>query len=101
MNATETIKEALREYVGDGDGADEKILAAHDREVARAGYQAAREDVIGGAFVAGPTYEALKNSHSGRWIAAETLEAEVRSDKYDRPCEDRLLEAAERYRREG
>lgn len=30
MNATDTIKEALREYVGDGDGADEKVLAEHD-----------------------------------------------------------------------
>lgn len=30
MNATDTIKEALREYVGDGDGADEQVLAEHD-----------------------------------------------------------------------
>lgn len=28
-----TIKEALREFVGDGDGADESVLVAHDREV--------------------------------------------------------------------
>jgi hypothetical protein len=33
MNATDTIKEALREFVGDGDGADEAVLAEHDREV--------------------------------------------------------------------
>lgn len=35
MNATDTIKEALREYVGDGDGADEQVLAEHDAQVAR------------------------------------------------------------------
>lgn len=34
MNATDTIKEALREYVGDGDGADEQVLAEHDARVA-------------------------------------------------------------------
>lgn len=34
MNATDTVKEALREYVGDGDGADEKVLAEHDAQVA-------------------------------------------------------------------
>lgn len=34
MNATDTIKEALREYVGDGDGADEQVLAEHDAQVA-------------------------------------------------------------------
>lgn len=33
MNATDTIKEALREYVGDGDGADEQVLAEHDASV--------------------------------------------------------------------
>jgi hypothetical protein len=35
MSATDTIKEALREFVGDGDGADEKVLAEHDAEVTR------------------------------------------------------------------
>ena len=30
---TDIIQEALREYVGDGDGADEAVLAAHDAEV--------------------------------------------------------------------
>jgi hypothetical protein len=34
--ATEVIKEALREYVGDGDGADEEVLAQHDEVVALA-----------------------------------------------------------------
>lgn len=33
-SATDTIKEALREYVGDGDGADESILQIHDQAVA-------------------------------------------------------------------
>lgn len=36
MIATEVIKEALREYVGDGDGADEQVLADHDESVRRA-----------------------------------------------------------------
>lgn len=36
MIATEVIKEALREYVGDGDGADEEVLAQHDEVVALA-----------------------------------------------------------------
>lgn len=33
MTATDTVKEALREYVGDGDGADEKVLAEHNASV--------------------------------------------------------------------
>lgn len=33
MNATDTVKEALREYVGDGDGADEQVLAEHNASV--------------------------------------------------------------------
>lgn len=36
MIATEVIKEALREYVGDGDGADEEVLAQHDAAVVAA-----------------------------------------------------------------
>lgn len=36
MIATEVIKEALRQYVGDGDGADEEVLAQHDEAVALA-----------------------------------------------------------------
>lgn len=31
-------------------------------------------------------------------IQAEALEAEARTDRYDHPCEDRLLEAAEALR---
>lgn len=33
MTPTDTIKEALREFVGDGDGADEAVLTAHDHEL--------------------------------------------------------------------
>jgi hypothetical protein len=33
MNATDTVKEALREYVGDGDGADEQVLREHNAAV--------------------------------------------------------------------
>ena len=41
---TDIIREALREYVGDGDGADEAVLAAHDAEI-RFGE---RERILGG-----------------------------------------------------
>lgn len=34
-DATGIVKEALREYVGDGDGEDENVLAEHDRSVLR------------------------------------------------------------------
>lgn len=33
MNATDTIKEALREYDGYGDGADRQVLAEYTREI--------------------------------------------------------------------
>jgi hypothetical protein len=33
MNATDIIKEALREYVGDGDGADLEVLECYTREI--------------------------------------------------------------------
>lgn len=35
MSAEETIRKALREYVGDGDGADESVLSAYLTEVQR------------------------------------------------------------------
>jgi hypothetical protein len=77
-SATDTIKEALREYVGDGDGADETILQIHDQAVAvkahHAGYEAARQDMVSGAFIGGPTYEALRDSFTGQRIAAEAVE---------------------------
>lgn len=65
-HARVTVREAVREYVGDGDGADAALLDEYDRGV-----------------------------------AAWALEQEARSDKYDRPCEDRLLDRAEEYRRGG
>ena len=30
---TKIVKEALREFVGDGDGEDERVLAAHEERV--------------------------------------------------------------------
>lgn len=33
MDPVETVQEAVREYVGDGDGADESVLAAYDKFV--------------------------------------------------------------------
>lgn len=35
MSAEETIREALRDHVGDGEGADESVLAAYRKEVRR------------------------------------------------------------------
>jgi len=37
------IREALREYVGDGDGADEAVLAAYTRKVKAEGWDEGRE----------------------------------------------------------
>lgn len=103
MNVTEAIQEALRDFMGDADGVDVEVLEQHDRQVQqrgfRKGYEMARQDMLSGAFIGGPTYEALKHSHAGHRIAAETLEAEARSDKYDRPCEDRLLDRADAIRK--
>jgi hypothetical protein len=44
-DATEVIKEALRDYVGDGDGIDEAILNAHDRAVRNALLEDLRAEV--------------------------------------------------------
>ena len=81
-SATDTIKEALSEYVGDGDGTDLTILKIHDDAVARkayrAGYEMARQDMISGAFIGGPTYEALRDSFSGRQIAADAVKEHLR-----------------------
>lgn len=43
-------------------------------EAARAGYETARQDMISGAFIGGPTYEALRDSFTGRRIATEAVE---------------------------
>lgn len=64
-------------------------LAVHDRATNakgfRAGYEAARGDLISGAFVGGPTYEALKASYSGRQIAAEALREAADEIEWKRP----------------
>jgi hypothetical protein len=43
------------------------------RQAGREGYQSARADMVSGAFVSGPTYRALRDSHTGRQIAKEAL----------------------------
>ena len=43
-------------------------------EAGRAGYETARQDMISGAFIGGPTYEALRDSFTGRRIAEEAIE---------------------------
>jgi hypothetical protein len=40
----------------------------------RAGYEMARADMVSGGFIGGPTYEALRDSFTGRQIAQEALE---------------------------
>ena len=58
------------------------LLAARDRRVRaegyREGYETARGDLVSGAFVGGPTYEALKASLAGRQIAKEALREAAR-----------------------
>lgn len=39
----------------------------------RAGYEMARADMVSGGFIGGPTYEALRDSFTGRQIAQEAL----------------------------
>jgi hypothetical protein len=40
----------------------------------REGYATAREDMVSGAFIGGPTYEALRASFSGQRIRRDALE---------------------------
>lgn len=50
---TDIIREALREYVGDGDGADEAVLSAHDAEVKAEALEEAATSLEGGLGVEG------------------------------------------------
>jgi hypothetical protein len=52
------------------DAAAGEIAAGWHRE----GYETARADLTSGAFIGGPTYEALRDSFTGREIAARALE---------------------------
>ena len=53
----------------------DRWLTQHDAEVRRdghrEGYKTARQDLISGAFVSGPTYEALRDSFTGQQVAKE------------------------------
>ena len=40
----------------------------------KAGYRSARADMLSGAFIGGPTYEALRDSFTGQQIAREARE---------------------------
>lgn len=59
---TAEVRAAASRAIG-GDWFD-RWLEAHDREVRaeghRQGYETARQDMISGAFVGGPTFEALR-----------------------------------------
>lgn len=61
--------------IRDGGLTFRRWLAEHDRQVRakahREGYETARGDLVSDAFIGGPTYEALKESYTGRRIAAE------------------------------
>lgn len=50
------------------------VLPEVKRESHRAGYETARDDMVSGAFIGGPTYAALRDSFAGRQIAKEALE---------------------------
>ena len=41
-NPTEVVAEAVREYVGDGDGADKEVLAAYEQQIRAQALEAAR-----------------------------------------------------------
>ena len=43
---TQIVKEALREYVGDGDGEDERVLAAHEERVRAAVRERIAQDIL-------------------------------------------------------
>lgn len=49
----------------------ERIKARARAEGFREGIHTARADMLSGAFVGGPTYEALRDSHTGQRIATE------------------------------
>lgn len=51
----------------------------------REGYETARADMVSGAFISGPTYEAVRDSFTGRQVAAQALRdaAEEWGDRVD------------------
>lgn len=51
----------------------DRWLASVKAEAHRDGYDTARQDLVSGAFVEGPTYEALRGSATGHKIAADAL----------------------------
>jgi len=60
----------------------EAALAKYVREVHRLGYERARQDMISGAFIGGPTYEALRDSFTGKKIAEEAVDKAFRDAGY-------------------
>jgi hypothetical protein len=60
---TAVAKEALREFVGDGEGADEWVLMAHDAQVRAQAFEEAAEafdlDVASVAFTASDGYQSV------------------------------------------
>ena len=61
-----------RTYEEEGELFD-RWLAAVEADAFREGYDTARQDMVSGAFVGGPTFKALKNSPAGRRIAVEAI----------------------------
>lgn len=51
------------------------VSAAERREVGREAYRTAREDIMSGAFIGGPNYDAFKASFAGRKAMAEAYDA--------------------------
>lgn len=60
-------------------GLIDAALAKTKAEGHRDGYETARGDLVSGAFVGGPTYEALRDSFTGRKIAADAWDEGVRT----------------------
>lgn len=57
----------------ESDAEVDRVIQQAKAEGHREGYETARKDMVSGAFIGGPTYEALRKSFTGRRIASEAL----------------------------
>ena len=71
-NPTDIIHEALREYVGDGDGTDEAVLAAHDAKV-RTEVAQAVEEVLGRWCLGTPVQQMIVAEVRGAMFRADAV----------------------------
>lgn len=75
-DVTGTIQEALRDYLGDGDGVDVLVLDKHDRQVAAIALEAAAktlEKYVGQVSLPASTIISSLNRRAERLRAGETV----------------------------